>query len=220
MYSIDLRYIREGDGYIGEWVLYHWDGGHSHYCAQMTQLEAEQLRQQAAQQLEAQLFVGFKLDLQQLLQPALRFLRASSMFLLPDLATNPGPIFSQRVLAAAGGASGVDLLSRSCMRQPLGSGFGINRVLSDVEYDTADEGSKTSAVSFMGTLKQDLYAFSKGTRVHATFWSDGDLVLRDVNADQGEDSQEGNDNEPVDTTYEFGVVLGPLQTLSVPDWQC
>jgi hypothetical protein len=103
----------------------------------LTALEARQLPQQAAQQLELLLFVGFKLDLQQLLQPALRFLRANSTreFLLRAEIES---IFSQHVLAAAGGSSSVALLSRSCIQQPLGMGFGIGSVFNSITYDSAD----------------------------------------------------------------------------------
>jgi hypothetical protein len=69
------------------------------------------LHLQVCQQLEALLFVGFKLDLQQLLQPALRFVRMSGDLLQVGGMLCVKEVFSQRALAAAGGASGAELLA-------------------------------------------------------------------------------------------------------------
>jgi hypothetical protein len=200
---------------IGGYVFSIRLGKHRVEVDRVTLQQAEQLQQQAAQQLEALLFVGFKLDLQQLLQPALRFLRACSVSLLPDISAYPQRIFSQRVLAAAGCASGVELLSCSCMQQPLGSGFGIDTVFRDVVYDTADDSEEKRCVSFTGTLLQDLYAFAKGNCLHAVFSSDGYLTLRYASDAQEADSNGDNDDDDDDTTYKFGVVLGPLRSFQL-----
>jgi hypothetical protein len=212
MYSIEPYYTDEesADGY----ELNRWYGQHSMSCTRLTGQQAEQLRQQAAQQLEVLLFVGFKLDLQQLLQPALSFLRASSLFLRCDTSRG-GAIFSQRVQAAAGSASGFELLSRSCVQQPLGSGFGINIVFKDVQFDAVEEGAEAHIVSFRGTLKQNLYAFEEGTRVRAKFNSYGLVKLRDVSNDEAATDADSDDEAPADTTYRFGVVLGRLETFDM-----
>jgi hypothetical protein len=209
MYSIDAPPPTDD---IGGYVFNTRLGKHRLEVDRVTLQQAEQLQQQVSQQLEVLLFVGFKLDLQQLLQPALRFLRACSVSLLPDISAYPQRIFSQRLLAAAGCASGVELLSRSCMQQPLGSGFGIDTVFRDVVYDTADDSEEKRSVSFTGTLSQDLYAFAKGNRLHAVFSSSGYLTLRYASDAQEADS-DGDDDD--DTTYDFGVVLGPVRSFQL-----
>ncbi|WIA19610.1 hypothetical protein OEZ85_005548 [Tetradesmus obliquus] len=89
------------------------------------ELSAEQLQhlqQQLGEQLEALLFLGFKLGLKQLLQPVIRFVHGTARELMEDFT--PGvsvfdsseAIFSQRVLAAARSASGAELLRRSGMQ--------------------------------------------------------------------------------------------------------
>jgi hypothetical protein len=186
----------------------------------MTRLQTNQLRHQVAQQLEALLFVGFKLDLQQLLQPALRFMRSNSQQLITLTAQQQAQeIFSQRVLAAAGSASGVELLSRSFLQQPLGCGFGVDEeMFTDVRYDRADEGAAASSVHFTGTLTRDLCSFEKGTRLHATFTSGGNVKLRDADDNTTADSDSDEyDMSPSTGLYSFGVVLGPLHTLSLHD---
>lgn len=149
------------------------------------------------QQLEALLFVGFKLDLQQLLQTALRFLRANAPCFI-EQETSPGSIagiFSPRVLAAAGGASAAELLSRSCLQEQLGLGFGVGSVFGDVEYDTT---SAYDELSFTATLLRDLYEFSKGTRVDVTFDARGYVYIR-----------RDGDEFSADSKYQFGVAIGP-----------
>lgn len=108
-----------------------WRGINIITVKQLASHQKHELLQQAAAQLEALLWVGFKLDLQQLLAHGLRFLRqnADRTRLLggtlndtepSTLGINHSNIFSLRVLAAAGGARGAELLRRSCTQQPLG----------------------------------------------------------------------------------------------------
>jgi hypothetical protein len=198
-------------------LLKRWRGSHSTTMYVLSAQASEQLQQQVCQQLEALLFVGFKLDLQQLLQPALRFLRASAEYLLPEATLlGSGAIFSQRLLAAAGGASVVALLARSCVQQPLGRGFGIGTLFSDTKFARAGMGDARDRVSFEGTLTRDLREYKQGSRLHVTFDSDGDVLLRDVNDDTGAGSEEEEEEgqHMQGTAFEFGVVLGPEYTFT------
>jgi hypothetical protein len=112
-----------------KFVLLSWCGRNFTELCRLSEQQHQQLRQQAAQQLEALLYVGFKLDLQQLLQPTLRFLRAhADTILLNAIRDNADTLFTLRVLDAASGASGAELLSRACVQQCLGPGFGIGNV--------------------------------------------------------------------------------------------
>jgi hypothetical protein len=145
-------------------ALWRWHGHVRSFMRLLTRQQQQQLCECVAQQLEALLFVGFKLDLQQLLQPALRFLRAHAETLLSDVLKNTADvIFTQRVVASANGANGAELLSRACVQRPLGLGFGIGSVFGDVEY--MDDEEDEDALNFTATLLQDLHVFCKGTRV-------------------------------------------------------
>jgi hypothetical protein len=179
-------------------------------CVSMQRLSVQQLQQllqQVCEQLEALLFVGFKLDLQQLLQPALRFLRNSRYFFLGNVVkATKNLIFSQRVLAAAGGASNAELLSRSYIQQPLGLGFGIGSVFGDVEYEKAEQGEVKNEISFSATLLCDLYEFSKGIRVEVTFDRDGDMMVEPVTSDNDDSNIEDNAGMRI---YQYGIMLGP-----------
>jgi hypothetical protein len=176
------------------------NGANCTFECSLTVAQVPQLEQQLSQQLEALLFVGFKLDLQQLLQPALRFLRANSPFLLKAVIDDDiASIFSQRVLAAAGGGSSVALMSRSCIQQPLGLGFGAGDIFGSIVYDKAEADEEMRKVCFNGTLLRDLYEYSKGTRLHVTLDSDGDMVLLDVAENTG-------------TMFTFWTVAGPANT--------
>jgi hypothetical protein len=150
------------------------------------QQQAEQLKQQVSQQLEALLFVGFKLDLQQLLQPALRFLRvnADTLQLLPQTGDGTAAIMSQRVLAAAGGVKGSELLSRALLQQQLGKGFGVGSVFADVKYTSTGVSTQEQRqqVSFEATLMQQWGCFEKGAKVYVTFKSSGIMSVSDTNA--------------------------------------
>jgi hypothetical protein len=145
------------------------------------------LLQQVCQQLEALLFVGFKLDLQQLLQPALCFLHTnvesqqlseSEKASASSASRHITAIFSARVLAAAGGVSGKELLSRACLQQPLGRGMGIGSMFRDVNFKLTSVGSAQSRICFEAVLLQDLCGYKKGNRVTAEFEAyDGTLFL-------------------------------------------
>ncbi|WIA39891.1 hypothetical protein OEZ86_013333 [Tetradesmus obliquus] len=91
---------------------------HAKLCfvkALSTQQE-EQLLQQLAQQLEELLFVAFRLHVKELQKAALRFLNISVRHLMRNRNWwADEAIFSQRVLAAAGSASGKELLRRNDM---------------------------------------------------------------------------------------------------------
>jgi hypothetical protein len=165
----------------------------------LTAPEVQQLQQQVSQQIEELLFVAFKLDLQQLLQPALRFLRANSPHLLKAVAdADIASIFSQRVSAAAGGGSSVALLSRSFVQQPLGVGFGEGDLFGSITFDKAELiDAEYCKIGFTATLLRDLYEYSKGTRLHVTFHFDGELTLRDETTDN------------LETRVTFGTVAGP-----------
>jgi hypothetical protein len=109
-----------------------WGSKHTVVC-HLSKQRSQQLLQQLSQQLESLLFVGFKLDLQQLLQPALRFLRAHADWIMYTVIKDQADtIFTPRVLAAAGGASGAELLMRACVQRPLGLGFGIGSMFRDI----------------------------------------------------------------------------------------
>ncbi|KAF6254851.1 hypothetical protein COO60DRAFT_1663735 [Scenedesmus sp. NREL 46B-D3] len=164
--------------------------------------QAQQLQQQVAQQLEALLFVGFKLDLQQLLQPALHFLRANAESLRLPTQGSPTAVFSLRVLAAASGASGAELLSRACLQQPLGLGCGIGSMFGDVEYKAVAPAATRDSIMFEATLQHDLYTYRQGMRVLVKFDGNGELLVvcpasRAV------------------LNLSYGVVLGPEQTFKL-----
>jgi hypothetical protein len=104
------------------------------------------LHLQVCQQLEALLFVGFKLDLQQLLQPVLAVMRNNAPYLLSEAThSRPEALFSQRLLASLGGAgssssssgSVAAMLMRGCLLQPMRlSAYSFQRMFSDVVYAT------------------------------------------------------------------------------------
>ncbi|WIA22286.1 hypothetical protein OEZ85_004605 [Tetradesmus obliquus] len=70
-------------------------------------------------------------------------------------------VFSRRVLAAANGASGAELLSRACLQQPLGAGFGVGSMFDGARFD---ERGRTGDVYFTATLLQDFMSTLRGQR--------------------------------------------------------
>jgi hypothetical protein len=170
-----------------------------------------QLQQQLSQQLDSLLCVGFKLDLQQLLQPALRFLRTNSdsLQLLPQTGDRYTAIFLQRVLAAAGGgAKASDLLSRALLQQRLGRGFGVDSVLKDVNFNipSSSYSSGQDCIFFQATLMQQMLCFDKGARVVVRFSREGNMTWTQRHASTGATT--------VPAQYPFGIVLGPACTFS------
>jgi hypothetical protein len=164
-----------------------------------------QLQQQVCQQLEALLFVGFKLDLQQLLQPALRFLRTNvdSLKLLSTASEGAhAAIFSPRVLAAAAGASGAEILSRACVQQQLGRGVGIDSMFKDVVFASSIYGGTLDRISFDATLLQKLFCFEAGAKVAVMFVIHGTMPV--TRSDNGFRIQRS-----------FGVVLAPAYSCDV-----
>ncbi|WIA44615.1 hypothetical protein OEZ86_007333 [Tetradesmus obliquus] len=166
---------------------------------QLTEQQKQQMKKQVQQQLEALLFVGFKLDLQQLLEPGLRFLRNNaadgpSYSLMGDAAVEG--ILSQRVLAATNGASGAELLSRACLQLPLGLGYGVGSMFGDVRYHRAGE---RGYVEFAATLLQDFYEYRKGAKVEVVFDRKGNVTVKN----EGDERADGGQN------WRFSVVLGP-----------
>jgi hypothetical protein len=140
-----------------------------YFCQQ----QKEQLDVQLQQQLDALLFVAFKLDLQQLLQPVLRFLRNNAEHLLCSNLTGARPeaAFTPRVLASLGNASNsssVALAVRGFLQQPLELGWSCfgRSMFSDVVYDAVLPGAKQDSISFQGTLTRDVLGFKTGTRMH------------------------------------------------------
>jgi hypothetical protein len=209
--QLDCVYGTDADD-DSHWVQ-RWDADCIGDQQHMTAQQMQQLLQQLQQQLESLLFVGFKLDLQQLLQPALRFLRANAGYLMGHLGVfyDPsfaGAIFSQRVLAAAGGASGVELLSRSLLQQPLGRGFGFGSMFTDVTYEHVEEPQPLDTISFTATLLQKLYVFAKGARVKVVLQDNGRMLIQLLNAD-GSSHSSGEEAE-----YTFGLVVGDNHTFT------
>ena len=151
--------------------------------------------------MESLLWVGCKMDLQQLLAHAMGFLRANAPHYMHDCTTPSasGGIFSQCVQAAAGGASGAELLCRSCTQLPFGLGFGGGTMFTSVVYDQAERGEAKDKISFTAKLLRDLYHFSQGTRVRVTFDDAGEATI----------VPHGGEGLSCESIYEFGVVLGP-----------
>jgi hypothetical protein len=186
-------------------VLKRWCSNKDTVVCHLSEQQEQQLQHQVSQQLEGLLFVGFKLDLQQLLQPALSFLRAHVSLLDSIIPDQADTIFTQRVLAAAGGTTGAELLTRACLQRPLGLGFGIDSMFGDIEVIASDV---NYAFNFEGTLLQELDDFRKGTRLLVYFSRRGQLVMRTASADAGSDLE----GETTESRYWFGVVLGPKHT--------
>jgi hypothetical protein len=195
----------DDDARDGQFVLKRWRSNKDTVVCHLSEQQEQQLQQQAARQLESLLFVGFKLDLQQLLQPALRFLRTHVSLLDRVIPEQADTIFTQRVLAAAGGTSGAELLSRACLQRPLGLGFGIGSMFGDVEDMEADV---NYVFNFKGTLLHDFDDFRKGTRMAVYFGRHSQLVMHTAAEDTGSDL----DEEVPDTCYWYDVVLGPNHT--------
>lgn len=156
----------------------------------MTEKQEQQLDAQLQQQLELLLFVGFKLDLQQLLRPALRFLRVHADALIDDAAEG---VFSRRVLAAANGV-------RACLQQPLGAGFGVGSMFDGVRFD---ERGRTGDVYFTATLLQDFYEYPEGAKVAVELSREGILRIA-TNRAYSEDA--GRE-------LFFGIVVAPESVL-------
>jgi hypothetical protein len=195
-----------------KFVLKRWSRSKHTVVCHLSEQQDQQLQEQAAQQLEALLYVGFKMDLQQLLQPALRFLQAHAESLLSSLIKDQADtLFTQRMLAAAAGASGAELLTRACVQRILGPGFGIGSMFADVE-DVEGEEDYDCVVSFEGTLLHDFDDFCKGTRMVVHFDRDGTLLMRAAIAELPSEGEEDG-SEPVYAEYSFGAVLGPKHTL-------
>uniref|UniRef100_A0A383V9G6 Uncharacterized protein n=1 Tax=Tetradesmus obliquus TaxID=3088 RepID=A0A383V9G6_TETOB len=163
--QLDSVYKVDSEGGV-RW-LRHVSGTHSSLVCVLTAQQEQQLLAQVPRQLEVLLWVGFKLDLQQLLASGLRFLRANAHRILlrclnEELVASRA-IFSRRVLEAAGGASGAELLCRSFKQQPLGLGLGVGSVFTDVKYDLAQAAAPTNVIRFDATLARDLYEFGAGS---------------------------------------------------------
>lgn len=163
----------------------------------MTEKQEQQLDAQLQQHLQLLLFVGFKLDLQQLLRPALRFLRVHADALIDDAAEG---VFSRRVLAAANGASGAELLSRACLQQPLGAGFGVGSMFDGVRFD---ERGRTGDVYFTATLLQDFYEYPEGAKVAVELSREGILRIATNRAYSKDAGRE----------FFFGIVVAPESVL-------
>lgn len=183
------------------------------------------IQQQLAAQLEPLLWLAFKLDLQQLQCRVLRILRANlepggrSLLLYGHLtnatpetaaAQNPAlvaavtePIFTPRVLAAAGSRSGREIFTRACLHEPLGRGFGIRGLFEQV--DDGDGGYGHQHITFTAKLARDFQAFTAGTWVDVTFSQGGTLRMYATNAGTVPVSQ-----------YAFGVYVGPHDTFAGP----
>ncbi|WIA44619.1 hypothetical protein OEZ86_007337 [Tetradesmus obliquus] len=167
----------------------------------MDHQQRQQLDEQLAAQLEALLYVGFKLDLPQLLAPALRFARDNAPHLLgASLRGGTGALFSQRVLAAAGCAdsSAAAALGRGLLLHPVGllrlkapvqaqtswlpqpveatCACCEEVMFTDVVYKVAKQGDEHDSIRFLGTLTRDVYSLKKGTRVHVRLSGRGGVM--------------------------------------------
>ncbi|WIA44618.1 hypothetical protein OEZ86_007336 [Tetradesmus obliquus] len=159
--------------------------------------QKQRLLQQAAAQLEALLWVGFKLDLQQLLAPGLGFLRQNVPFLLRSMVYGiPNAVFTQRVLASMSGADSgcAAALVRGLLQRPVGLCL-QDGMFSDVVYSTASKGDKQDSICFEATLAQDVFSFKKGTWVNV--WLCGGNGRMYAESSYG------------DLYFEYDIVLGP-----------
>ncbi|WIA24131.1 hypothetical protein OEZ85_013726 [Tetradesmus obliquus] len=130
----------------------------------------QQLDEQLAAQLEALLYVGFKLDLPQLLAPALRFACDNAPHLLEaSLRGGTGALFSQRPPAQA---------QASWLPQPVEATCACceEAMFKDVVYKVAKQGDEHDNIRFLGTLTRDVYSLKKGTRVHVRLSGRGGVM--------------------------------------------
>lgn len=167
----------------------------------MSDQQVVQLQQQAAAQLESLLYIGFKLDLQQLLQRVVFFVRnnallGSSLLENLDSSSELSSMFSPRVLAAAGSSTARLLLLKDCTQHPLKQGFGIGTTFGTPVF-AADEDALNDQVMFKAALLHDFLDFAKGTTVAVNF---------DVRT--GKMQIRGNDSDDTDE-YAFSVCVVP-----------
>ncbi|WIA42744.1 hypothetical protein OEZ86_008687 [Tetradesmus obliquus] len=113
-------------------------------------------------------------------------------------------IFSQRVLAAASCGSGAELLSRACLQQPFGLGYGFGSIFNGMKFFEPDN---TGDVCFTATLLQDFYEYHKGAKVAVLFDRQGVMKI-------AEGACSPDDAEHAWRELSFGIVIAPDCTLN------